>query len=742
MGNNCCSGVSGKINDIYELSTGQWDVENSKLAYSKRRLLIMMKNETLKNKNKIDIDMKLTSKLEPLKNDVYYKGQSHSGEDNFVDNIYQPEENSVIFVDNKKEIAKDILPQEIEEIRGLTWHRPSEIFRTYNYYLYKSIEAGDIKQGALGNCYFLSSIAAIAEFKERIEKIFVETETSKNGEYGIRLFVQGVPTIIIVDDFLPCKGKRLFFTHTQGSDNEIWVPLIEKAWAKLNGSYAMTIAGLPSEGLSSMTEAPTVTYIHKKYSADYMWKVLLESDQLDHIICTCTHGNEGLDKVGLVPGHAYTIISLFETKDVRLVKIRNPWGQFEWKGDYSDSSSLWTNELKQLVQYSNQDDGIFYMKFQDFLEYYPYSFICKYERNFHYRYQKFQQFPDETLVGAKITITKPVKIMINLHQHSARTFSEIPNYRNTMSRIILCRYNKNKQKCYEFIKSHASTNEKLHLEFTSLEPGEYHIFTHVNWPYLDYDNTYVISTYAEYPIEVEPVNEDIVPEDFLHMIFYDYLEKNEEKRKLKDNLQLELSLKDNDLGFYMMLFKNTSKDEAHSISFNVDLNKDVRLCTVHPHTEIHTELHDHKNYTMKFSIEPETDYLVLFEVLNEPWYSKINVGKVSVSTQQGMKPDPVKNSLRKHLNKLTKKELDVKRTFIGELENDQYMFLIVFNYTEENIKVQLNLNPIDCINLNTEVERNLIYVEKKEFNYFKFEKLEKGKPVDFTYNYSIKKLLI
>jgi hypothetical protein len=50
---------------------------------------------------------------------------------------------------------------------------------------------------------------------------------------------------------------------------------------------------------------------------------------------------------GIVSGHAYSLISVHEAEGPvpRLVKIRNPWGKGEWKGDYSDNSPLWNPAL-------------------------------------------------------------------------------------------------------------------------------------------------------------------------------------------------------------------------------------------------------------------------------------------------------------------------------------------------------------------------------------------------------------
>ena len=66
--------------------------------------------------------------------------------------------------------------------------------------------------------------------------------------------------------------------------------------------------------------------------------------------------NEGESKViedlGLVAEHSYGLISAVEVQDkdgnpVKLVKLRNPWGKFEWKGDWGDKSETWTDELKE-----------------------------------------------------------------------------------------------------------------------------------------------------------------------------------------------------------------------------------------------------------------------------------------------------------------------------------------------------------------------------------------------------------
>ena len=71
---------------------------------------------------------------------------------------------------------------------------------------------------------------------------------------------------------------------------------------------------------------------------------------------------------GIVPGHAYSILKIKETKSgLRLLNIWNPWGTFEWDGDYSDNSDKWTPELLEEIQPKiDPEDGAFWMSYTDF----------------------------------------------------------------------------------------------------------------------------------------------------------------------------------------------------------------------------------------------------------------------------------------------------------------------------------------------------------------------------------------
>ena len=63
----------------------------------------------------------------------------------------------------------------------------------------------DVRQGSIGNCWFLSAISALSEVPGRIERVFVNDDVSANGIYAVNFYSLGVPHTVIVDDYLPLQ---------------------------------------------------------------------------------------------------------------------------------------------------------------------------------------------------------------------------------------------------------------------------------------------------------------------------------------------------------------------------------------------------------------------------------------------------------------------------------------------------------------------------------------------------------
>ena len=109
--------------------------------------------------------------------------------------------------------------------------------------------------------------------------------------------------------------------------------MLEKAWAKVFGSYSNIIAGTPREVFRAFTGGVTWTlWTNKENFVEEYEKCVKKK-------CVMASGsktdNPDFEKIGLVPGHAYSVL---KTKDInhptlgpkKLLKMRNPWGEREW----------------------------------------------------------------------------------------------------------------------------------------------------------------------------------------------------------------------------------------------------------------------------------------------------------------------------------------------------------------------------------------------------------------------------
>ena len=93
----------------------------------------------------------------------------------------------------------------------------------------------DIKQGILGDKYFLAALAALAERPSRIYRLFLSTKESPFYFYTVRLISQGKWKQIGLDDYFPLLENTPAFSKSM--DNELWFIILQKAWAKIHKNY-------------------------------------------------------------------------------------------------------------------------------------------------------------------------------------------------------------------------------------------------------------------------------------------------------------------------------------------------------------------------------------------------------------------------------------------------------------------------------------------------------------------------
>lgn len=153
----------------------------------------------------------------------------------------------------------------------VTWKRASSTFSKASLFGKEGVRPEDVEQGQIGNCWFMASLTALAEKKERVESLFVgDGKLSKQGIYAIQFYALNVPHTVIIDDWLPLVPEGYSYT-TQfakiSDDSALWPALIEKAFAKLHGNYKHIISGHASQSMRTLYGSPYQVFEHDDKSS-------------------------------------------------------------------------------------------------------------------------------------------------------------------------------------------------------------------------------------------------------------------------------------------------------------------------------------------------------------------------------------------------------------------------------------------------------------------------------------------
>ena len=159
---------------------------------------------------------------------------------------------------------------------------------------------------------------------------------------------------------------------------------MEKAYAKFLGSYDKLEGGDPLSAGINFTGGFTERYETEDFQSEEkiqeLYKTLSEANQESSIItCSTSNNNPDGQKMGLKANHAYSITKLSQFRirngishiTETLVRIRNPWGEGEWKGawsDYSDEMKALKPRKKWQFGIKIDNDGEFYMRMTDFVQ--------------------------------------------------------------------------------------------------------------------------------------------------------------------------------------------------------------------------------------------------------------------------------------------------------------------------------------------------------------------------------------
>ncbi|KAI4255206.1 MAG: hypothetical protein LQ352_002687 [Teloschistes flavicans] len=333
----------------------------------------------------------------------------------------------------------------------------------------EGVSANDVRQGSNGDCWFLSALCALSNKKNLVDRVCVARD-EKVGVYGFVFHRDGEWIQTIIDDKLYLiapdwyestddrrtweevrrvdaeeeyrkvnqTGSRALCFAQCSDENETWLPLLEKAFAKAHGDYGSIDGGFTGEAIEDLTGGVTTELLAtdildtEQFWTDEVMKVN------DEFLFGCATGRfdkwqgsetaemQGARK-GVIRMHAYSIQEAREIKGERLIRIRNPWGDTEWQGAWSDGSEQWTPEWMELLNHRFGDDGMFWISYKDFLR--KYQSLDR-TRLFGPEWQVTQQWTTANVPWSAdfndtkfdLTITRPGPVVIVLSQLDSRYF--------------------------------------------------------------------------------------------------------------------------------------------------------------------------------------------------------------------------------------------------------------------------------------------------------------------------------
>uniref|UniRef100_A0A8C4T9P7 Calpain 8 n=1 Tax=Erpetoichthys calabaricus TaxID=27687 RepID=A0A8C4T9P7_ERPCA len=269
--------------------------------------------------------------------------------------------------------------------KGVVWKRPGEICANPQFTI-GGMSSTDACQGALPDCWLLAAIAALTTNKNAILHVIPDGQSFQVNYAGIfhfQFWQFGQWVDVVIDDQLPTVNGQLLFDHSPGQ-NEFWSVLLEKAYAKLNGCYECLAGGSLTEAFEDFTGGISENYNLNK-APENLFQIICKALNAGSLLGSYLDFSGPDDKEertpqNLIKRHGYSILDAKEVSHLReqLLRIRNPWGQVEWNGAWSDNAPEWNDvspDVQSRLDYK-AEDGEFWMSFSDYMKNYVRLEIC------------------------------------------------------------------------------------------------------------------------------------------------------------------------------------------------------------------------------------------------------------------------------------------------------------------------------------------------------------------------------
>jgi hypothetical protein len=229
------------------------------------------------------------------------------------------------FTNGSQRVSKELVGQRLSDptTAGYAYHTFSDrpLFST------SGPNADDVKQGQTGDCYFLATLASVADTDTNVIKQSVVD--LGDGTYAVQFAkYDGSKTFIRVDNDLATfswNANQPAYASF-GANGSMWVAVVEKAFTYFRngaGTYDSISAGWMSEALTALGKPTSSTWTESNAN-ELMGKIEEELNAGKSVTAACFTNPAGCN---MVTSHAYTVDHVVTNNDgSKSVVVRNPWG--------------------------------------------------------------------------------------------------------------------------------------------------------------------------------------------------------------------------------------------------------------------------------------------------------------------------------------------------------------------------------------------------------------------------------
>ena len=632
----------------------------------------------------------------------------------WTDDLFPPNENSL---QGTNPNIKDLFESQKKELdlSEIEWKRANEICPEPHLFE-GELNTKNITLGKVGSSYFFSAISAIADYPGLISKIFITKDYNPDGFYSLILFIDGEYQIVFIDDYFPClKGTNIPY-FSKSNNFELWPLLCEKAWAKINGSYANSISGWPNDVFRAFTGFCCEDLNHEEETMEKLWEKIKKVKDNNGIICSSTKGDYEINDLGLIGGYTYTLLNAEEVEDdknrkVYLLKLRNDLGKSDWNGDWSEKSPYWNDQIKNQISQDKLElkEGEFFMRLEDFIQYFARSDLCNLIFN---GFTKCFDFTISDIIYPQVFnffLHDKANVSISILEKNWRFHRELRNISHPTS-LILVKYEPS-NKSFEHVIGKYESYEDCEITL-ELNPGFYLVWAYkgMNQSEKPLPEEMKVRFISGGEISLKHIGSDN-DFDIAEQIIYYGVTKLKENQINPDEIFYDIASDFQKSGIGYRLIINPLKNKCQKWEIDTTQNGDYYL------------LSEFKNdNTFNFEVNPNDFESILF--IRNKKYGTFKLNIKNEVTQEDCDEAKQREKKRKEFESFclpdmsSEAKLDSEKTpSLEELskvekypENDNNKLFLEKNKPEENP----NLNLEEILQLEPQEEKNRLGLVKVE----------------------------